>query len=242
MQQRDPQLHRGHRGRVKRRFTQEGLENFCDYEVFELLLFFSIPQKDVNELAHKLVNTFGSFFGVLNASYDELCSIDGVGENTATLIRLCREMAIRYLEAANKPGNNYMYSYDVMMDFFEPKFVGERDEKLYMLSLDSRHRYVNCTLLSTGDINSVSISTRNIVRQAMLDNARFVILAHNHPSALAYPSRADLECTTEVAKGLALINVVLETHFIYGKDGSFTNMAENSQYSHVFDSNWKNLK
>ena len=92
---RNPELHRGHRERVKTRFLREGLENFEDYEVFELLLFFGIPQKDVNELAHELVNKFGSYTGVLDATYEQLLQVKGIGSHMAPLISLCKQMSIR---------------------------------------------------------------------------------------------------------------------------------------------------
>ena len=86
-------MHENHRKRMKERFLREGLTHFEPHNVLELLLFYSIPQKDTNELAHTLIDRFGSLTGVFEAAYTDLIEIDGVKEHTATLIKLIPELA-----------------------------------------------------------------------------------------------------------------------------------------------------
>ena len=81
-------LHAGHRKRLKEQVVNVGLENFSSHQILEVLLFYAIPQRDTNELAHVLLNTFGSLSGVFEASYESLLEVKGVKENTATLIKL----------------------------------------------------------------------------------------------------------------------------------------------------------
>ena len=89
-------VHEGHRDRLRQRFLQEGLENFQDHNVLELLLFYSIPRKDTNEEAHNLINRFGSLSGVFDASFEELCEVKGIGENSAALIKIMPELFKKY--------------------------------------------------------------------------------------------------------------------------------------------------
>ena len=86
-------VHDGHRDRLKEQFRQHGLESFTDIQALELLLFYGIPRRDTNPIAHALLERFGSFYQVLEASLNELQSVDGVGENAATLLKLAKAVA-----------------------------------------------------------------------------------------------------------------------------------------------------
>ena len=92
----DKVSHEGHRQRLKNRFLTEGLDSFETHNILELLLFYSIPQRDTNGIAHKLLDTFGSLKGVFEADFEELIKIDGIKENTATLLKLIPEVARAY--------------------------------------------------------------------------------------------------------------------------------------------------
>jgi len=81
-------VHEGHRKRLKERFLREGLDSFEQHQVLELLLFFSIPRKDTNELAHTLLNRYGSLSGVFEADPKDLATTPGIGENSAILLSL----------------------------------------------------------------------------------------------------------------------------------------------------------
>ena len=81
-------MHEGHRQRMRDRFRTEGLDNFAPHEVLELLLFYARARGDVNPLAHRLLETFGSLRGVLEAPVEHLCTVEGVGEETATLLSM----------------------------------------------------------------------------------------------------------------------------------------------------------
>lgn len=94
-------MHEDHRKRVKERFLKDGIENMPDHEVLELLLFFSIPRKDTNALAHELIEHFGSLNCVLEASADDLMQVNGIGEASATLITLAFQLTKKYLKNAS---------------------------------------------------------------------------------------------------------------------------------------------
>ena len=86
-------MHSQHRKRMKERFLLEGLEHFEPHNILELLLFYSVPQKDTNETAHLLIERFGSLRGVLDAPFEELCRVPGIKEHSATLIKLIPALA-----------------------------------------------------------------------------------------------------------------------------------------------------
>lgn len=94
-------MHEDHRKRVKERFLKDGIENMPDHEVLELLLFFSIPRKDTNALAHELIEHFGSLNCVLEASADDLMQVNGIGETSAALITLAFQLTKKYLKNAS---------------------------------------------------------------------------------------------------------------------------------------------
>lgn len=96
--------HRQHRQRLKERFLQEGLDSFDPVNILELMLFYAIPQGDTNPTAHRLLDTFGSLSGVMNASVENLCQVKGVGQHAATLIKLFAAVVRPYLDDANRGG------------------------------------------------------------------------------------------------------------------------------------------
>ena len=92
----EKQLHQGHRQRLRNRFMQEGLDHFEQHNMLELLLFYSIPQRDTNEVAHRLLNRFGTISDVLNAPVEELETVEGVGHSSALLISSVHQISDIY--------------------------------------------------------------------------------------------------------------------------------------------------
>lgn len=222
--------HAGHRKRLKRQFLESGLSSFSKHTILELLLFFSIPRVDTNEIAHALINHFGSFSGVLDAPYEELLKVEGVGEATALLLKLIPDISRVYLEEKSAPG--------VILDsskkcgrYFLPKFVGFTEEAVYLVCLDSKYKVLNCTMLAEGSVNSVSISARKIAEVAVRVGATAVVLAHNHPKGLAIPSREDLVLTKAIDAGLEGIGIRMLDHIIVAND-DFVSLADSGVFAH----------
>ncbi len=218
-------VHDGHRERIRGRFLKEGLENFDEHTVLEFLLFYSRRQGDTNELAHELINHFGGFSAVLDAPLDDLMDMDGVGFQTAVLLKLVPELSAYYLERRNEVGN-VLDSTLKAGTFFLPKFVGKTSEVAYLACLDDKRKVLRCTCIAThGIANSVAISTRKIVAEAVSADATSVILAHNHPRGVALPSPNDKLVTKQVMTALHFVNVRLLDHIVVA-DGDFVSMAE----------------
>lgn len=229
-------VHSGHRGRVKERFLKEGLDNFEQHQVLEMLLFFGIPMKDTNEMAHQLLETFGSLYKVMEASYEDIRRVPGMTDNAAVLICFSCQLARRYWTDRCEMGVVITCSHDVG-DFIKYRFIGERVESLYVISLDNRSKVLNCSCISRGDVNFADASPRKILQQALQDNATQVVLVHNHPNGHAYPSSADIEATEELARGLLMAEVRLLDHIIVSED-DFVSMADTRALHGIFKSNY----
>lgn len=222
-------IHKGHRERLRKRFLEYGLDSFSDIEALELLLFYALPRRNTNPLAHALLKTFGSFRAVLEAQTEDLAQVDGIGENAACLIRLVSEFGRRYLISGRRTGKPLRSSADAG-EYFLPLFSYETDELVYVACLDSGGVVKQCRKIARGMSNKVDFSSRDIVDMALRYNASHVIIAHNHLSGTAAPSNADLSATKKLNTALSLIGVELDDHIIVC-DGDFVSLRD-SGYIH----------
>lgn len=209
--------HAGHRKRLRERFIKNGLDNFEKHNVLELLLFNSVPRQDTNELAHRLMEEFGSLSGVFDAPVEELMKLDGIGENSAVLIKLIPAISKVYLDDKNTIGT-LVRSTDESINFLLPKFIGETTELIYLLCLDNKSKVLGCPLMCRGDISSVNFTPRSVVEAAIKLGATSVILAHNHPRGLALPSKDDINTTNQLINTLTSVNIRFLDHIIVAGD------------------------
>lgn len=223
-----PNVHEGHRDRLKRKFRDHGLGSFTDVEALELLLFYAIPRRDTNELAHALLAHFGSFRAVLEADAADLAAVPGVGETAAGLITLVAAMNRRYLCAERGEGRQLLSS-DAAGDFLCPLFTYCAEETAFLVSMDSASRVRHCRELGSGSINRVELAVRDVVDLALRDRAARVILAHNHLSGTAPPSQSDISTTERLFQALALIGVELADHIIVC-GGDFVSMRDSGYF------------
>ena len=224
--------HKEHRLRVKARFRNQGLEGFEPHQVVELLLFFGIPQGDTNTIAHELIKTFGSYNRLLDADYNELLKINGIGEHTATLIKLMSPL-FRYYSMNADIKQVSFDSPDNVGDYLVNCFAGYTEEVVMMVSLDGMCRVLSIDDLGKGDVGSAVISSRKLIEAAIRTNASAVILCHNHPGGIALPSAEDLAATMRLAKSLKDIHVSLVDHFILaGND--YISLYQSENYKYIF--------
>lgn len=222
-------VHEGHRERIKKRFLEHGLESFEEHSVIELLLFYALPRADVNPLAHRLVDKFGSLAAVFDAPMEELVKVEGINLNTATLIKLIPQIGRRYLMSRS--------SFDDILDstrkageYLLPRFFAERDEIVYMVCLDAKCKVINCKLLFRGSVNAANVSIRKIVENALVYNSTSVIIAHNHTSGIAIPSDEDKATTRRIEQALKAVDVILADHIVVADD-DFVSMADNGFFA-----------
>lgn len=223
-------IHKGHRERLKQRFKENGLKAFSDVEALEMLLFYALPRRNTNELAHRLLRHFGSYKAVLEASEDALMQVEGIGENAAGLICLVREINSRYLSAGRPEGGNILKSTEATGEYLKPLYAYATDEMAHALSINGSGGIIRCHRLAKGLSNRVEFSARQIAEIAIRDNAAYMILAHNHISDVALPSRADVSSTKLIAVTLQSIGVVLVDHIIVSGD-EFVSMRESGYFA-----------
>ena len=210
-------LHDGHRKRLKAQFLSHG-EDFHDHQLLELLLCYAIPQGDVNELSHALLERFGSLAGVMDALPESLQQVPGVGEHTAVLLKLIPKLAGRYSTIHSSPGD-ILASSRAARDYLLPYFqTGPRNEMVYLVCMDAKYKVLGCHKLGEGTVNAADITPRRVVELALAHNASAVLLAHNHVSGLALPSNADLLTTETLARVLREVGVELADHLIFTED------------------------
>ena len=212
-----PGIHAGHRRRVKDEFLANGLNGLPDHRVLELLLFYAIPQGDVNPLAHRLLEQFGSLSGVFHATHEQLMEVDGVGYGTAVLIRLIPAVAARYLQD-NGSFDGQLISPWQFRELLLPLFFGQRDELAYLVCMDCKGKLIATKKLGEGIADAVHITTRKVLEAALGCNAVRVVLAHNHVSGVALWSDADLDTTLRLKRLLREAGIELVDHFIIAND------------------------
>lgn len=205
--------HAEHRRRVRNRFLSEGLDSFEEHQIIELLLFYGIPRRDTNEVAHHLLNAFGSLRGVLDAGYEDLVKIPGVGENCACLIRFASALSRRY--ALSEPSSAEKFdTADKVGRYLVALFMGCPVEQVWAMFFNGRNELISCEKLCDGSVSSSSFSPRLLIEKAITNKAVGVVLAHNHPTGLAVPSRSDIEFTSQLEYLCSQIGVPITEHFV----------------------------
>lgn len=208
-------IHKGHRSRMKERFLKEGAKNFRDHELLELLLYYSIPRKDTNETAHLLLNRFRSLSAVFEADFNQLSLVEGLGENSAFLINLIAELK-RKISDDELIRKTYLKSTEDIKNYVSSYLTGRANEILYAVCLDAEYKVVSVIKLSEGTEDTVTTHPRKIIEAAILHKAHFVILAHNHPGGISYPSNDDIMSTRKIAEILKSLDLTLLDHIVVG--------------------------
>ena len=216
--------HANHRERVRRRFLTEGFDSLEDHVKLELLLFYAIPRRDTNPIAHNLLQRFGSISNVFEAPMKELLKVDGVGEAGAMLLKLIPNLARTYMVDKEKTPVRF-HDTKSTGNYLMQRYIGLVNETLTVIALDSKGRVLYCEAVYEGSIDTLPIHIKRIVEIAVLYNADSIILAHNHPSGNLMPSSEDARSTRLVYQALSSINVNLADHFVI-IDGDYFSMAE----------------
>ena len=210
-------IHEGHRKRMKDRFFHEGLDHFSEFEALEILLYYAIPRKDTNPIAHSLIDHFGSLAQVLDASVEELEQVSGVSQNVAILMKLVTEMGRLYMVKRTED-NKILKTIRDCGEYLKPYFFGRTNETVFLLCLDAKCKVIGCRKVGEGSVNSANVPIRRIVEMALNSNATAVVLAHNHPSGVAVPSDEDVATTRRVAAALSMVDIILVDHIVVADD------------------------
>lgn len=210
------EIHKDHRKRVRARFIKDGnLDNFEYHQVLELLLFYAVPRKDTNELAHQLLHEYGSFHALLNAKPEELMNRCNLSEPAAVLITMIPHIARKYLSSLwTKENSNVISNLSVASQYFDSILQGKPYESFYMLCLDANKRLKKCVKISDGNSNESPVYVEQVVSDALLHKAVFVIIGHNHPGGTLKPSAADITITNKIKNALEPLGIIMLDHII----------------------------
>lgn len=208
--------HTGHRKRLKKKFIENGFDIFEPHEALEMYLFYAIPRKDTNPLAHRLLDRYLTIGGVCDAPIDELQREFGLSESAAVFLKMLPEMSRLYAES--KLSDDYVIDYETLGDVFKTKFIGRTNEAVALMLGDAKGKMIYFDIISKGSLNSASMPIRKIVDLSLRHNAKTAFIAHNHPSGSALPSRDDIDTTQTILDTLASVDVELVDHFIVTDD------------------------
>lgn len=221
-------MHEGHRERLRQRFIKEGLQHFEPHNVLELLLFYAIPQRDTNEIAHRLIDRFGSLSEVLEAPVSELTQIKGIGEYAAVLLSLMPELCNVYLQ--DRASRSKICGLDQIAAFASQRFVGMTTEHFLLICVDNKCSIISHQFISEGTVTSASIDIHKMLRVLIGSNATNCVIAHNHPRGSTKPSREDLTTTMTIARELQPFGIQLLDHVIVSNDAYLSMASDPKKY------------
>ena len=224
-----PNLSReGHRQRLRDEFLNGGFESMPDYKLVELLLTYAIPRKDVKEISYELFNTFGTLENIFNADVSSLTKVNGIGKNTAVLLKLHNIFNKRV--ASNKSVDILKFdSVDVIKQYYQSLMMYETVEKFYVTTLNNSNEIIETHLCNEGTVNHSPVNIRKIVEFVIKDSASSIVIAHNHPNGHCEPSKKDLNLTMKLRKYISELKVNLIDHVIVGEEGVLS-MRSNVKY------------
>ncbi|GAU84086.1 DNA repair protein RadC [Bosea sp. BIWAKO-01] len=212
-----PHYH-GHRQRLRDRFQESGSDALPDYELLELLLFRSIPQRDVKPLAKDLIQRFGSFAEVLGAPAARLTEVKGVGAGVAQDLKIVAAALQRMAKGAvaKRP---VLSSWSAVLDYCRMAMAFAEREQFRILFLDKKNALIADEVQQTGTVDHTPVYPREVMRRALELSASAIILVHNHPSGDPTPSGADVKMTRELVDIAKPLGIVIHDHVIVGRDG-----------------------
>lgn len=217
-QKKDKPHHTGHRDRLRERFLNAP-DSLPDYELLELLLFMAIPRKDVKPIAKRLIDRFKNINGVLNASLNDLQSIDGISHNSAVAIRAIRAAGLRLLKQ-DIMGRPVLNSWQRLIEYVEAAMANDANEHFRLLFLNKKNEVIADEVQQTGTVDHTPAYPREIMKRALELGATAIILVHNHPSGDPTPSNADIALTKKIIAAAAPFDIVIHDHLIVSRNGT----------------------
>jgi len=211
-----PSYIRDHRQRLRDRFLQGGATAMPDYELLELLLFRSIPRRDVKPLARALLDHFGDINRVLAAPPARLEAVEGIGPATIADLKIVEAVAHR-MARARVMQRHVISSWDAVLDYCHTTMSHRETEQFRILYLDTKNTLIADEEQARGTVDHVPVYPREVAKRALELNASALILVHNHPSGDPSPSQSDIRMTEKIRDACAALGITLHDHLIVGK-------------------------
>lgn len=225
-------VHEGHRERMRNKYVNKGIEVFEQHEILEMLLFYAIPRKNTNDIVHRLLEACGSLSAVFDAPIDILMQ-QGLSYNAAVLLHMIPDLSRAY-QSDKFDNEEKIITDENIGKKMVHLFAGKNEECVYAFFLDAKGKEKYSGIISKGDASSAPLFSKDIVSIAARCKAVTVIIAHNHPSGVAFPSRADLEATADIADALDTIGIHLADHIIVA-DRDYISLSSTPPFSRMFD-------
>jgi DNA repair protein RadC len=228
-------MHEGHRQRLTDRYLNEGLEGFEDHEILEYILFYALPRVDTNDIAHRLIETFGSLFGVLEADPKDLQQVGGIGKRAAAYITMFPQVFRAYQRSKLGKRPSIKTIKDAC-EFAKALLFGKAFEQFYVIWLDTQNRVIHYEKLSEGSISESPVYMNKIAAGALRHHAVKGLVAHNHPGGSVTPSSADISTTHDIVKALGTLGIELIDHIIVSENNAFSFQADSLMGKRSFSS------
>ena len=211
----------GHRERLRNRYIHAGENGLPDYDMLELLLTYAIQRRDVKPLARRLLERFHDLSGIMDASLEDLCRIEGIGPNSAVLITLVRTLCTRYLE--NKLiGMDVIDCGETLENYARMRLSAFTDEAFLLIFLDVKNHVIDSKVFARGTYDTIILQPRRIAEDAVAHKAPKLIVVHNHPSGITDPSASDIDFTRKLESVLAPLDISLIDHLVVSRVGVYS--------------------
>lgn len=201
-----PNVHEGHRDRVRQKIRVNGIDSLPDHEVLEYLLFMVTPRKDVNGLAHELIDKFGGFDRVLDASESDLLTVKGVTKTAALFLSSYTSIYNKYLQSKESK-KAVINTLPELSKFFINRIGNSNVEVLLVACFDVHFKIKRVLDYTSNDVSKVMNSPKQILSDIVKTNCSFVAIAHNHPGGVLHPSHGDLQMTYNVYRQLQVLDI-----------------------------------
>ncbi|MBC8196611.1 MAG: DNA repair protein RadC [Candidatus Marinimicrobia bacterium] len=203
----------GHYANMRKRFVQNGLKGFLDYEVIELLLKLSDNRRDQKNTAKRLIKQFKSLKGVLSASNADLLNIQGIGPSNIFGLKFVHAVADRYLKE-NVIEENFIRSSNDVIQYLTYNLRDRNREAFLIIYLNGRNQILEIEQLFEGSLTSSAVYSREVIKGILQKDAASIILVHNHPSGNPNPSKEDQKITKKLIDACKSIDVTVHDHII----------------------------
>ena len=221
----DGKKHGGHRNRLRERFVKDGLDGFEEHNILEMLLFYTIPQRDTNEIAHALLDRFGSLEGVFNAKTEELVEVNGTGEYSAQFLSMFSKLIDSYID--DRRQNEIISGIHNITEFIVRKLAFSQTECLMIFFIDNKQSVLSWHYLQEGCVFPDNLDKRTIMRMIMGTNTTHVILARNYIKGQTKLRKNDLTVALTISEMFRTIGVGLFDYIVVGRDRSYATLTGN---------------
>ncbi len=217
-------VHDGHRQRLRDRMDRDPeFKTFADHELLEFVLSLVIPRKDTNELAHELIDHFGSLASVFYVPPAQLIKFKGMTVKAAYLLPTLMPLARRViLMSRSEYRKGSMDVPQELLDHMQSFFIGRRTEVFMLFLFDTNYKLITHHTYQDSSPNHVTIPIEDVVKRALNEGASYAAIAHNHPVGDVSLSDDDMNLTIKINHALMLAGIKLIEHAIYYENKTFS--------------------